>query len=57
MYKTVKIKNASAIVTCDVDDNIYYDSDILIEGPKIVRIEKGIRDSADEVIDASGKFI
>lgn len=55
--KTILIKNAKAIVTCDGEDNVYYDSDILIQGSKIVKIESGIKVSYDEVIDASDKFI
>ena len=57
MNKTTLIKNASAIVTCDADDTVYYDSDILIQGPKIVRIGKSIKEAANETIDASGKII
>lgn len=57
MNKSILIKNASAIVTCDAKDRIYYDSDILILGPKIIRIGKAIQETADKTIDASGKFI
>ena len=57
MLKTTLIKNASAIVTCDANDNVFHDSDILIQGPKIIQIGKNIIESADETIDASGKFI
>ncbi len=38
MRRTVLIKNAQAIVTCDEHDSIFYDSDMLIEGPRLVRI-------------------
>ncbi len=57
MNESILIKNASAIVTCDAKDRVYYDSDILIEGPIIVRIGKAIQETAEETIDASGKFI
>jgi len=43
MNKSILIKNANAIVTCDIDDNIFYNSDITIQGPKIVRIGKNIK--------------
>ena len=36
----ILLKNASAVVTCDPADHVYYDCDILIEGPKILRIGK-----------------
>jgi hydroxyatrazine ethylaminohydrolase len=57
MNKRTLIKNASSIVTCDADDRVYYDSDILIEGPKIIRIGKAIQETAEKMIDASGKFV
>ncbi len=57
MNESILIKDASAIVTCDAKDRVYYDSDILIEGPIIVRIGKAIQETAEETIDASGKFI
>ncbi len=57
MDKSVLIKNGSAIVSCDNNDTVYYDSDILIQGPKIIKIGKNIKDSADETINARGKFI
>ena len=57
MDRKLLIKNAGAIVTCDVEDNVYYGYDILIEGPKIVRIGKNIQVAVDETIDANGKFI
>ncbi|MCF7949450.1 MAG: amidohydrolase family protein [Spirochaetia bacterium] len=55
---TVIIKNAAAIVSCDENDTVYHDSDILIEGPKILKIDDKIDDEpADEIIDARGKFV
>jgi len=57
MNKSILIKNAKSIITCDANNKVYYDSDILIEGPKIVRIAKAIQETAEETIDASGKFV
>ena len=57
MNKSILIKNASSIVTCDANDRVYYNSDILIEGPIIIRIGKAIQETAEETIDASGKFV
>jgi hydroxydechloroatrazine ethylaminohydrolase len=57
MNKKTLIKNASAIVSCDTNDTVYHNNDILIQGPKIIQIGKDIDESADETIDASGKFI
>ena len=57
MNKSVLIKNARSIVTCDANDKVYFDCDILIKGPKIVRIAKAIQETAEETIDASGKFV
>ena len=55
--KGVLIKNASAIVTCDRSDTIFRDSDILVEGPKIMGIGKNLDTGAAEVIDAHGAFV
>ncbi|MBF9014019.1 MULTISPECIES: amidohydrolase [unclassified Oceanispirochaeta] len=55
--KRIIIKNASAIVSCDSDDHIYKDCDILIEGPKILKIEENIEDSEADIISGKGKFI
>lgn len=57
MGNKVLIKNAKAIVTCDGNDNVYWDSDILIDGPKIISIGKGLKAEEAQVIDAKGKFI
>lgn len=61
------IKNAKAIVTCDDRDQVFYDADMLIDGPKIIKIGKGLSDDCElmtgplaenmEIIDASGKFV
>ncbi len=57
MHKTTLIKNAGAIVTCDKDDTIHYNSDILIKGPEIIRIGKNIQGKTDEIINARGMFV
>ena len=44
------IKNAYAIVTCDTQDNVFYHSDLLIDGPAIVQIGKDLQaDDAEAV--------
>ena len=44
------IKNANAYI-----NGSWVDTDVLIEGNLIVEIDKNISETADEVIDASGK--
>ncbi len=56
MKKTL-IKNAKAIVTCDKQDSVYKNSDILIEGPKIIQIGKNLTDKDAEIISGAGKFV
>ncbi|QEN06474.1 amidohydrolase [Oceanispirochaeta crateris] len=56
MKRTI-IKNASAIVSCDSKDRVYKDCDILIQGPEIMEIGKGLADPDAEIISAQGKFI
>ena len=38
MDKKILIKNARAIVSCDGEDRVYRDADMLIEGPRILAI-------------------
>lgn len=57
MESTILIRNARAIVTCDGQDRVYYDSDMLIQGPKIVKIGKELTDPHDQEIDATDKFV
>ena len=54
---TTLIQNARAIVTCDAQDHVYWDADILIDGPKIVKIGPHLTDPCDEVIDATDMFV
>ena len=55
--KPTLIQGAKAIVTCDSTDRVYYDADILIEGPKICAIGKNLKAEGADVIHAQGKFI
>ncbi len=57
MNDRILIKNAKAIVTCDGSDQVYYDADMLIEGPSIIQIGKGIEAEVHTVIHAKDKFI
>lgn len=51
------IKNADAIVTCDTNDRVLKNYDILIEGNAISAIGKNLSSEGSEVIDAKGKFV
>ena len=55
--KTTLIRPARAIVTCDAQDHVYYDADLLVEGPKIKAIGQHLDAAADEVIDARDRFV
>lgn len=57
MSEKILIKNARAIVTCDADDQVFYNADLLIDGPKIIQIGAGIRADDAKVINAGGKFV
>ena len=57
MERKILIKNAKAIVTCDSRDQVYWDSDILIEGPEILKIGKDIEADGAETIRGDGKFV
>ena len=57
MAKNVLIRNAAAIVTCDDSDNVYFDSDILIENGFIKEIGSGIDAKDVEILDAEHKFV
>jgi len=55
--KRILIKSAKAIVSCDVEDAVYYDSDILIEGSQILKIGKGIPTDDVEVLSGEGRIV
>lgn len=57
MNNRILIKNARAIVTCNSSDQVYYDSDILIEGPEIKEIGKDLRAEDAKIINGRDKFI
>lgn len=57
MGKKVLIKGAKAVVTCDDADDVFFDADVLIDGPKIVAVGKDLKQVYDEKIDAKGKFV
>lgn len=63
----ILIKNAKAIVTCDGQDQVFYDADMLIDGPRIIKIGRDLAKDPQlmgtagmagvEIIDATGKFV
>lgn len=57
MERTILIKNAAAIVTCDPQDRVIFHGDILIQGKKIAKLGKDLTDAHDETIDATDKII
>ena len=50
-------RNVRAIVTCDAVDNVLYDTDMLVEGPRIVMIGKNLTAEGARVIDGGDKFM
>ena len=57
MADRILIKNAAAIVTCDGDDTVFRDCDLLIEGPAIQAIGPNLSVADAEVIHAENCFI
>lgn len=51
------IRNASAIITCDKEDRLLRDADILIEDGKIAAIGSQLSAEGAEIIDAKGCFV
>ena len=51
------IKNAQAIVTCDKNDRVLKNADILIEDNRIAQISAGMEAPDALVVDGSGKFV
>lgn len=51
------IKNADAIISCDRNDRIFRNQDILIEENIIIQIGENILSEGAEVIDAKGKYV
>jgi len=56
MGKTL-FKNVKAIVTCDTEDRVYYDADLLVEGPAILAIGKDLDDPEAEIVDGRDKYM
>ena len=50
-------KNVRAIVTCDPEDQVFYDSDLLVEGPAISQIGKNLNAPGSKVIDCRDQFL
>ncbi len=57
MPRNIIIKNAKAIVTCDSNNTILYDHDLLISGNEIYQIGKNIDTTDGEIINAEGMFV
>lgn len=61
MNDSILLKSCAAIVTCDDNNTVYRDADLLIMGPSIARIATSIPkseiDADTRVIDATGHFI
>lgn len=57
MSEKILIKNARAIVTCDELDRVFYGADLLIDGPRIEKIGRGLPEQGAHVIDGTGKFV
>ena len=51
------IKNAQAIVSCDGQDTIFRDCDILADGQQIAAIGPGLTAPGAEVLDAAGCYV
>lgn len=45
MGKKILIRNAKAIVTCDPKDRVYFNADMLVDGPKIVKIGQNLEET------------
>ena len=51
------LRNVRAIVTCDAEDQVFYDTDVLVRGPQIVQIGKNLAASDVRIIDGRDKFM
>ena len=50
-------KNVRAIVTCDPEDHVFYHTDMLVDGPAILKIDKNLAAPGARVIDCSDQFL
>lgn len=57
MADKILIKNASAIVTCDADDNIFSNCDLLVNGPEIKEIGPNLMADDATLINAENCFV
>ena len=57
MSKKILIRNADAIVTCDQEDRVLYNSDILICGGCIEAVGSKLTTDNAQIIDATGKYV
>ena len=57
MERRILIKNAKAVVTCDGDDRVYKNADILVCGPQIAAIGQDLDEPRDEIIPADGMIV
>jgi hydroxyatrazine ethylaminohydrolase len=53
----VLLKNAHAVVSCDINDTVYKNCDILIDSPQILQIGSDLEADQAQVIDCTGKVI
>lgn len=53
----ILIQNAKTIVSCDDQDRVYHDCDMLIEDEKIIAIAPNLRCEDAQIIDATGKLV
>ena len=51
------LKNVRSIVTCDAEDRVLYDTDVLVRGSQIVQIGKDLTAADVRVIDGRDKFM
>ncbi len=54
MDKKILIKNARAIVSCDGEDRVYRDADMLIEGPRILAIGRDLMNQRTRCQEENG---
>ncbi len=51
------IRGAQAIVTCDEQDTVHCDADVLVVGAEIQAIGKNLPSDGAQIIDAAGKVV
>jgi hydroxyatrazine ethylaminohydrolase len=57
MGKGTFIRNARAVVTCDMRDTVLHDADIQIDDGKITSLGTGLEPGDRDIIDAKGKLV